>query len=219
MVTKLRRHLTRKQIKYFGTRRQKAALHIRTPKKSQSVRVKSKKKTAKKKSGSSVLPTILAGVGGFAAGTATGVVLSDPIKQTLENAKNWIEGKLGLTPSQGAAVQQGAQIVTTPSGDKIPIFSNSGAPANLAMPPVISPIVQGTFTQVSAAPGVNGAQLMDYIADPSIQAVNKLISQTQQGLITQLNDLSPEAIAQDWLTTVPTDTPSEVYQDFWNQYT
>lgn len=83
-----RRRLTAKQVKYFGTKAQKAALKRKRslaarPSARRKVATKRKVTRAKVKTETNWLATALAGAGGFAAGGALGTIFGDKVKSTL----------------------------------------------------------------------------------------------------------------------------------------
>lgn len=104
-----RKHLTAKQVKYFGTKAQKAALKrkrsVSQPKRKASVKKSTKKKTTRKAPASSTnwLATAAAGLGGLGVGAAGGVLFSDQIK-----------GLLSKIPVVGSFFGNGTQ-VTSPA--------------------------------------------------------------------------------------------------------
>jgi hypothetical protein len=95
MATKTKRKLSPKQIKYFGSPQQKAALKRKRSlaAKKSPVRKSSAKKSVKKKtttktkvvSQTNWLATIAAGLGGLGVGAAGGALLSDQVNNLLSN--------------------------------------------------------------------------------------------------------------------------------------
>lgn len=114
MVTKAKRKLTQKQKLYFGTKRQRGAIEAALDRKRSKSRKKIVSKTrkvtrssVKHTTGGSTnwLVTALAGLGGLAAGGVGGVILSDPIKNTLSAIGNKLETSLGIKPLASPVAQ------------------------------------------------------------------------------------------------------------------
>lgn len=198
MATKTkRRKLTRKQLKYFGTKRQRAAAHVSRPRSVVRHNKTQKKRWSTKKKGSNTLGLVAVGLGGLAVGTGIGTVFGDGIKDTLNNAKDWVAGKLGFSPSQQKAIEQGAQIVTTPSGDKIPIFGPGGKLNTVMSPPIATynPITGiNQYGGVGTLPYGPPAPAADSPAAPIDWDVNAALASVSNVLDPQKALLSAEGL-------------------------
>lgn len=200
MVTKTRkRKLTRKQLRYFGTKRQKAALHIRNTHKS--VKKITKKRKTQKKSSTNWGAVAAAGAGGLLVGGALGTIAGDGIKSTLNNAYNWVDSKVGgLLPDWNLKKASepfiGPVINSNSPGSSTPDDYFKNAPS---------------FG--GADPGALGAQQPAEVVDAQYDFLKYLgVSESKMedygGVSQTLEAMFPEA----------GNTASETFQDAWTGY-
>lgn len=151
MATKKRKKLSPKQIKFFGTKRQKAALKAKRSKSAGKVKKTTKKKSTKKKTTkktSSVVPAIVAGAAGLALGGLAGANV-DKLKAAISGIPligSQLANFLGITsPAQAAAVQAPAVVTGYAPVIAPPVAINSPVPAN----EFTKQMLNGTLAQAS----------------------------------------------------------------------
>jgi hypothetical protein len=187
VATKTKKKLSPKQVKYFGSPQQKAALKRSrsqaAKKRTSAKKTTSKKKTSTKKKAPAAqtnwVATIGAGLGGLAVGTAAGYAGHDAIQGMLTNVANdgipIISGLAGMLGGKTAAQQADANPAVEIPGVATPLpfgtattqYWNTDMRSMAAQGKVINALGSQVFTGAAAESIKNGATIYTGQTDSS----------------------------------------------------